>query len=67
MLAMPTSAPLPRACIAATNGAKRVDEPDDVRVEDRAERRQVFRVLGQRAPRDSGVGDDDVGQRRSAR
>ncbi len=41
--------------------AKRVDHPEDVRVEDRAERRQVLVMLGQRAPRDAGVGDDDLG------
>jgi hypothetical protein len=61
MLAIPTSAPLPRRAHRRDEWLKRVDDSDDVGVEDRAEGREVLRMLGQRALRDSGVGNDDLG------
>jgi hypothetical protein len=61
MLAMPTSAPPAGSPHHSDERAKRVHEPENVRVEHRTERRQIRFVLGQRAPRDAGVGDDDLG------
>ena len=62
MLAIPTSAPRLRRAHRRNEWLKRVDDSDDVGVEDRAEAREVLRMLGQRTLRDSGVGNDDLGR-----
>ena len=61
-LAMPTSVPRRAARIGATNGWNVCTMPSTLVSKHRAERRQVLGVLGQRAARDAGVGDDDVGR-----
>jgi len=54
--------PAPRRPHRRHEGLERVDDAEDVGVEDGAERGQVFGVLGERAARHAGIGDHDVGR-----